>query len=154
VESIERQLFSNPWSREYYAAELSNHFSHFYVAEAVPESAGKCPAARGGAQEAPLVGYLLFWRLGAELELHKIAVGRAWQRQGHAARLLEFFIQAGRSWGSERAVLEVRESNVAAMRLYERYAFRPVARRSDYYTRPQEDALVYWLDFTGSVADL
>ena len=97
-----------------------------------------------------MVAYLLFWRLGEELELHKIAVDRPWQRQGHAARLLEFFLQAGRSWGSERAVLEVRESNVAAIRLYEKFAFRPVGRRSDYYTLPVEDARVYEFDFKGT----
>jgi ribosomal-protein-alanine N-acetyltransferase len=150
VERIERELFSNPWSREYYAAELGNRFSNFFVAEAVPGSTGEDLADGDGAQAAPLVGYLLFWRLGAELELHKIAVDGAWQRRGHAARLLEFFIATGRSWGSERAVLEVRESNIAAIRLYEKYAFRAAGRRSDYYTRPQEDALVYELLFSGS----
>ena len=133
VERIEREQFANPWTREYYAAELRNRLSHFYVVEA-----------------GPIVAYLLFWRLDGELELHKIAVGRPWQRQGHAARLLDFFLQAGRSWGSERAVLEVRESNLAAIRLYEKYAFRPVGRRSDYYTLPVEDALVYEFDFTGA----
>ena len=142
IERIEREQFSNPWTRDYYAAELSNSFSHFYVAEA-----GLAPAGEPGA--APVVAYLLFWRLGEELELHKIAVGRPWQRQGHAARLLEFFLQAGRSWGSERAVLEVRESNLAAIRLYEKYAFRQVGRRSDYYTLPVEDARVYEFDFRG-----
>ncbi len=135
VERIEREQFSNPWQREYYAAELKNSFSHFFVIEG------------GAGSEA--VGYMLFWRLGGELELHKIAVGRAWQRQGHAARLLECFMQAARDWGCERAVLEVRESNVAAIRLYEKFAFRLAGRRSAYYTRPDEDALIYEFDFRG-----
>jgi len=143
VERIEREQFSNPWTRDYYAAELDNGFSHFYVAEAGTERAG-------GPGAGPVVAYLLFWRLGEELELHKIAVDRPWQRQGHAARLLEFFLQAGRSWGSERAVLEVRESNLAAIRLYEKFAFRSVGRRSDYYTLPVEDARVYEFDFKGT----
>ena len=129
IDEIEREQFSNPWSVDYYAAELANRFSHFYVAE----DAGR---------QAP-VGFLLFWRLAGELELHKIAVAGAWQRQGHASRLLDFFLRCGRSWGSERAVLEVRAANEAAIRLYERFGFRPLGRRRDYYVKPVEDALVY-----------
>ncbi len=150
VERIEYEQFSNPWTREYYATELGNSFSHFYVAEASRGIEGAAPASGNEDMAGPTVAYLLFWRLGGELELHKIAVGRPWQRQGHAARLLEFFLQAGRSWGSERAVLEVRESNHAAIRLYEKFAFRPVGRRSDYYSLPMEDALVYEFDFKGT----
>jgi len=140
VERIEREQFSNPWTREYYAAELKNSFSHFYVAT--------------GGTGRELVGYMLFWRLGEELELHKIAVGSAWQRQGHGERLLEYFMQAGRSWGSERAVLEVRESNIGAIRLYEKFAFHLVGRRNDYYTQPQEDAMVFAFNFRGAGAGL
>jgi len=129
VERIERERFSNPWSREYFAAELANSLAHFYVIE----------EPRG----AKVAGYLLFWRLSAELELHRIAVASAWQQQGLASRLLDFFVQTARSWGSERAVLEVRASNGPAIRLYEKHAFRPAGRRRGYYERPEEDALVF-----------
>ncbi len=133
VERIEREQFSNPWSREYYAAELHNSLAHFFVIE---EPQGD-----------EVAGYLLFWRLSGELELHKITVAAAWQRQGLASRLLDFFIGTGRSWGSERAVLEVRASNGPAIRLYEKHAFRLVGKRSGYYERPVEDALVFELAF-------
>lgn len=133
VARIEREQFSNPWPMEYYAAELSNHLSNFFVAEESGSGA--------------LIGYLLFWRLDAELELHKIAVAAPWQRQGHASRLLEFFVRTGRSWNCERAVLEVRAHNAPAIRLYEKFFFRCVGRRREYYSRPLEDALVYELVF-------
>lgn len=129
LERIEKEQFSNPWSRDYFAAELTNRFSHFFVAVDPRQNA--------------VVGFMLFWKLDNELELHKIAVASAWQRQGHAARLLEFFMHSGRSWGSERAVLEVRAANSAALRLYEKYAFRQVGRRRDYYDKPVEDGLIY-----------
>jgi len=129
VTRIEREQFSNPWNREYFGAELANSISQFFVAEA-PEAG-------------VLIGYLLFWRLVDELELHKIAIAADWQRRGHASRLLDFFIRSGRSWGSRRALLEVRSSNIPAIRLYEKFAFRLVGRRRDYYNGPVEDALVY-----------
>lgn len=131
VERIEREQFPNPWNREYYAAELVNPISHFFVAELPPSGA--------------VAGFMLFWRLAGELELHKIAVESRWQRRGYASRLLEFFIRSGRSQGSERAVLEVRASNAPAIRLYEKYSFRLVGRKPGYYDKPAEDALLYEL---------
>lgn len=129
LERIENGQFSNPWSRDYFAAELTNHFSHIYVAVDPGRDA--------------VVGYLLFWKLDHELELHKIAVASTGQRRGHAARLLDFFLRTGRAWGCQRAVLEVRAANTPAIRLYEKFAFRQVGRRRGYYDKPVEDALVY-----------
>ncbi|HEX7502565.1 MAG TPA: ribosomal protein S18-alanine N-acetyltransferase [Acidobacteriota bacterium] len=133
LERIENEQFSNPWSRDYFAAELTNRFSHFFVAVDPGQDA--------------LVGFLLFWKLENELELHKIAVAGACQRRGHAAQLLDFFMRTGRSWGCQRAVLEVRAANTPAIRLYEKFAFRQVGRRRDYYDKPVEDALVYEFAF-------
>ena len=126
---IEKEQFSNPWSQEYFAAELVNHRAQLFVAV---EPLGD-----------ELVGFLLYWKLDGELELHKIAVAGAWQRRGHASRLLAHFLSSGRSGGCDRAVLEVRAANAAAIRLYEKYGFRQVGRRRDYYDKPMDDALIY-----------
>jgi [ribosomal protein S18]-alanine N-acetyltransferase len=133
VIAIEREQFSNPWSDEHFRAELVNSFAHFYVAENRDTSL--------------LTGFLIFWRLDSELELHKIAVAKACQRRGFASSLLDFFITIARSWHCQRALLEVRASNVAAIRLYEKFAFQRIGLRSDYYSRPNEDALVFQLVF-------
>jgi ribosomal-protein-alanine N-acetyltransferase len=55
--------------------------------------------------------------------------------------------------GLTRATLEVRRSNDAALRLYQRFGFAIEGIRPDYYTQPVEDALVLWnrkLDFLDS----
>lgn len=135
VVRIEREQFSHPWNGEYFAAELQNHRCHFWVAL----------ASRDETEPGSVVGYMVFWRIGPELELHKIAVATACQRQGHASCLLERFIQEARDMAGERAWLEVRASNVAAIRLYEKYGFRCAGRRPDYYAQPEEDALVFEL---------
>ena len=44
--------------------------------------------------------------------------------------------------GARHLTLEVRVSNSSAQGLYERFGFRPVGRRKNYY--PDEDALVMW----------
>lgn len=131
--AIEREQFSNPWSDEHFQAELVNSFSQFYVAVDQENSA--------------LAGFLIFWRLDAELELHKIAVVKDCQRRSYGSCLLDFFITTARSWHCQRALLEVRASNVAAIRLYEKFAFQHVGRRRDYYSLPAEDALVFQLIF-------
>jgi [ribosomal protein S18]-alanine N-acetyltransferase len=131
VLAIEREQFSNPWSAEHFGAELANSFSHFYVAED-PENPG-------------LAGFLIFWRLDSELELHKIAVNASCLRRGYGSRLLDFFVRTARSWHCRQALLEVRASNAAAIRLYEKFAFQSVGRRRDYYSQPVEDALVFCL---------
>lgn len=133
VLTIEQQQFSNSWSEKHFQAELANSFSHFYVA-ANPENA-------------TLAGFLIFWRLGDELELHKIAVAKGCQRRGYGSCLLDFFIASARSWHCHRALLEVRAGNVAAIQLYEKYAFQCIARRRDYYSLPVEDALILELVF-------
>jgi ribosomal-protein-alanine N-acetyltransferase len=133
VMAIESDQFSNPWPEEHFQAELANSFSQFYVAEDPENSA--------------LAGFLIFWRLGDELELHKIAVTKACQRRGLGSCLLDFFIVTARSWHCRRALLEVRASNVAAIRLYKKFAFQRVGRRRDYYSMPAEDALVFELIF-------
>jgi len=133
VLAIERDQFSNPWSADHFRAELTNAVAHFYVAEKTENSG--------------LAGFLVFWRLGSELELHKIAVGKDCQGRGYGSCLLDFFIRTACSWDCQRALLEVRAGNAAAIRLYEKFAFQPVGRRRDYYSQPIEDALVFCLIF-------
>jgi len=129
VLAIDREQFSHPWSADHFAAELENRVANFYVAESLDDP--------------PLAGFLIFWRLGDELELHKIAVAGARQRRGTGSCLLDFFFRKARAWRCRQALLEVRASNAAAIRLYEKFAFRCVGRRRGYYSRPLEDALVF-----------
>lgn len=45
--------------------------------------------------------------------------------------------------GAKRIFLEVRETNLPALRLYERLGFKPAGRRPGYYTNPPADALLF-----------
>jgi len=133
VMGIEREQFSNPWPAEHFRAELANSFSNFYVLE--------------GGNPPSLAGFLIFWRLDDELELHKIAVAKTCLRRGYGSCLMEFFLHRARSWHCRQAVLEVRAGNETAIGFYEKYAFQPIGRRRDYYSSPSEDALVFRLIF-------
>jgi ribosomal-protein-alanine N-acetyltransferase len=66
----------------------------------------------------------------------------ALRQRGFARRLLEHVLRDAAERGATRAFLEVRRSNVAAVRLYQNLGFSTQAVRSAYYTNPVEDALL------------
>ena len=57
-------------------------------------------------------------------------------------RLLLAFLDIANDQRAHEATLEVRLSNLAARRLYEKYGFRPVGLRPRYYSDDHEDALI------------
>jgi ribosomal-protein-alanine N-acetyltransferase len=130
VLSIEEASFTNPWTREMYLAELANTgVSFVYLAR----------DARGRA-----LGFCSFWRVLDELHINNLAVLPEHRRAGIGAALLTRVLAEGAALGAKRATLEVRRSNEAARRLYERFAFSVAGVRHGYYSHPVEDALVLW----------
>ena len=77
----------------------------------------------------------------AEWELENIAVDPALQCTGLGSHLLREFLDCVRGRGSA-VFLEVRESNRAARKLYEKLDFHEAGRRKAYYRDPQEDAVL------------
>lgn len=99
-----------------------------------------------------LAAYISFYHAGApaeasyapcgELEILNLAVDPDARRQGCGRRLLWLALQAGRKMGMQKAILEVREGNGAAIALYLGSGFVQVGRRRRYYADTGEDALV------------
>jgi ribosomal-protein-alanine acetyltransferase len=81
-----------------------------------------------------------------EAELENMAVGAEDRNRGVGAALMKEFLVWCVAGGSLRMHLEVRESNGAARRFYERHGFRESGRRKNYYKdggggKPGEDAV-------------
>lgn len=130
VVAIEQASFTNPWTREMYLAELENRGVSYCYLAADPN---------GNA-----VGFCSFWRVLDELHINNLAVQPSARRTGVATALLSHVLAEGVRLGAKRATLEVRRSNNAARRLYERFGFTIAGVRPGYYTKPAEDALVLW----------
>jgi ribosomal-protein-alanine N-acetyltransferase len=127
VIAIERRAFPTPWSLAMFVLELS-------------KPSGICLAA---VEDDSIIGYLVCSRYDTVWHLMNVAVEPKRQRQGIATSLLErLFEQADKP--SEQYTLEVRTSNDAAIRLYERFGFRAAGRRRAYYHDNREDALIMW----------
>ena len=125
VAAIERECFSEPWSER--ALELL----------LTPDAMGvvcMCDgeiAAYGGMLWAPDEG-----------QITNIAVRELYRKRGLGGAVLKALIVAAQKRSCEQISLEVRESNAAAIALYEKHGFVIAGRRKRFYKAPTEDGLV------------
>ncbi|HYL69435.1 MAG TPA: ribosomal protein S18-alanine N-acetyltransferase [Candidatus Limnocylindria bacterium] len=92
--------------------------------------------------EGKVAGFLVARRVAADFEILNFAVRPDARRHGIGAALLRAALDWGKTFQAEKAMLEVRASNDAALRFYERFGFQIAGRRTRYYTAPVEDALL------------
>jgi ribosomal-protein-alanine acetyltransferase len=92
-------------------------------------------------------GFVIAREVSAEWEIENIAIAGSARRRGLGTRLLGEFLDLAKAKGAVAVFLEVRESNQAARALYEKWAFLESGRRRRYYKDPEEDAILYRLDF-------
>lgn len=85
------------------------------------------------AGEGCLVGYAFFQLQFECAELLQIAVQPSYQKQGYAAQLIEFSVEQLSSQSITRIQLEVRDSNLAAIKLYQSLGFELDGIRKNYY---------------------
>jgi [ribosomal protein S18]-alanine N-acetyltransferase len=95
--------------------------------------------------ERGLCGFIIARIVADECELENIAVDPSEVRQGIGSLLLLELNRIARARGIHRIFLEVRESNSAACRLYEKWGFARDGERSAYYSDPVEKAILYSL---------
>jgi [ribosomal protein S18]-alanine N-acetyltransferase len=126
VVAIERRAFPTPWSLAMFVLELS-------------KASGVCLAS---VRTGTLLGYLVCSRYDTVWHVMNVAVDPVEQRGGVASELLEALIQ--RVGEDAEVTLEVRPSNLAAIRLYERFGFRSAGVRPRYYQDNGEDAMIMW----------
>ena len=92
-----------------------------------------------------LIGFALVSSVLDEAELYQIAILPKAQGRGVATDLLHELVNRLKGLGITRLMLEVRETNTAAVKLYTSFGFVLDGRRKGYYTLLQgrEDALLY-----------
>lgn len=92
-----------------------------------------------------VAGFLVARELVGETEVLNFAVRADVRRQGIGSTLVDAAVEWSRGLGAEKVLLEVRASNIAAIRFYEGHGFVEAGRRAKYYAAPVEDALVLGL---------
>ena len=133
VLEIEKLSFPNPWHESTFRGEIQN----------VPIS---FPLAIVHTTLHKVIGYIVFWLIGEEVQINNIAVHPDFRRLGIGEQVLRQVIEQVRWRGANFITLEVRPSNKGALVLYKKIGFRMLGVRKNYYTNPPEDAFVLGLN--------
>ncbi|NMM07658.1 ribosomal protein S18-alanine N-acetyltransferase [Polaromonas sp.] len=132
VARLERSAYDHPWSEVNFADSINAG----YRAQLL--TAGLAP-------DAVLLGYFVAMKGLDEVHLLNITVAPAHQRQGWACVMLDALALWSRGQGARWLWLEVRVGNTRAKSIYERYGFRQMGVRRNYYPATaagREDAIV------------
>lgn len=116
VIAIEQVAYSHPWTRGNFRDALASGYW------------AQCLRVHD-----ELLGHVVAMEGVEETHLLNITVAPARQGQGWAHMMLDALCLWSRRQGAQWLWLEVRESNQRALHVYERYGFRRVGLRKDYY---------------------
>ena len=129
VMELDREAFFDPWSLDTWQRELQNPIAIWIVEEV----------------DRTVVGYAGIWNVSGEAQIMRVAVRKALRNQGLGLMLTQELIQKAWEAGAEAVTLEVRESNIAAQKVYERCGFVSQGIRPGYYSDTGEGAVIMWL---------
>ncbi len=126
IERIEQACFSVPWTPAQLASQLDE--SRYVFLAAV--------------QDGRVLGYIGMLYVLDEGYISNVAVSPAFRRRGIADKLITELLRRANALSLSFVTLEVRESNIPAIALYENQGFERVGLRKDYYEKPRENALL------------
>lgn len=131
IMAIERLAYEFPWTE----GILRDCFRFGYVCKVYESRAG-------------ILGYGILSIGAGECHFLNICITPAQQQRGHGARLVKELLEIARQAHARSALLEVRASNIAAFRLYDKLGFNEIGVRKNYYPARsgREDALVLALE--------
>ena len=129
VLEIDQLSFPIPWSERTYRSELSDfRASNLHVAEMNLDGQKR------------IVGYIGYWFIMDEAHISTIAVHPEFRQMGIGELMLKTALDETLEKGKMVVTLEVRKSNDAAIRLYQKFGFKVIGKRARYYRDNSEDA--------------
>lgn len=126
VAALEQICFSCPWSENAIIHELTNQISIWLVA----------------VEQGKVIGYVGSQYGYGEADMMNLAVAPAYRRNGIGKALVAELVAQLQSMDIHSLTLEVRQSNLPAVMLYESMGFSQVGLRPNYYQKPKEAALI------------
>lgn len=127
IAEIERECFPEPWSENALREELTNNTSRFFTLK----------------NKGEVFGYIGANNIFGEVYITNVAVGGEYRKKGFGERLVRYLLTESIFENAEFVTLEVRCSNSAAIKLYEKCGFSLAGERKNFYSKPTENALLY-----------
>ena len=137
VLTIERQMYSYPWSEGIFKDCLKIGYSNWAFIK-----------------DGQFVGYVILSVAVGEAHILNICLDPAYQGKGLGRQFLKEVLIIAKKKNANSVLLEVRPSNKAAVQLYKTAGFKQIGKRKNYYQAAdgKEDALVLSLDLTSDSA--
>lgn len=131
---IEKECFgTEAWSEEMFKYACLGKFGGIIKAE----------------YDGKVCGFLVYIILGGdELNIDDIAVIPENRKKGIADKIVNYLFEKSKKSGIKKIMLEVRESNLPAINLYEKYHMKKDGIRKNYYREPTENAILMSADIT------
>lgn len=130
--AVERAVFSMPWKEEDFLEMIEADYAYYFV------------ACLGLPDDEKIVGIIGLRDISGEGEITNVAVLPEFRRNGIGKKLLRKAIEQAGNLGIKDITLEVRESNLPAISLYEQEEFCGEGIRPNFYEHPSEGALIMW----------
>jgi len=132
VTIIEAEAYGkHHWAKSSFYDEMSNNLARYYVAKT---STGE------------VVGYAGTWHIIDEGHITTFAVKKDYLRNHIGEAIMQKIIEDCYQNNIKYLTLEVRVSNIPAIKLYEKYGFQSLGTRKGYYQDNNEDALIMWTE--------
>ena len=132
ITKIEAEAYGkHHWAKSSFYDEMSNNLAKYYVAKT---SAGET------------VGYAGTWHIIDEGHITTFAVKKDYLRNHIGDAIMQKIIEDCYKDNIKYLTLEVRVSNIPAIKLYEKYGFQSLGTRKGYYQDNHEDALIMWTE--------
>lgn len=128
IAELAKEIFTMPWSIQAFAELVDDKNSLFMVAE----------------EDGHIIGGCGLTHIMEEGDIHNVMVAPAYRGRGIASMMMEKLLEEGRYQGILEFTLEVRVSNAAAIRVYEKLGFVSEGIRPRFYEKPVEDAIIMW----------
>jgi ribosomal-protein-alanine N-acetyltransferase len=126
IAALEEICFSTPWSENAILHEVTNPISYWLVA----------------VENGQVLGYVGSQYGYGEADMMNLAVVPDFRNRGIGQQLVMELISHLADLHVKSLTLEVRQSNAAAISLYEKMGFQQVGLRPNYYQKPKEAALI------------
>lgn len=130
IKDILSTEFDDFWTYSVFKSELENPNSKYFVAIRNDE----------------IVGFAGIWKAIDDMHITNIVTKISKRHLGIASMLLEKLIEVSKEENVNSLTLEVNENNTYAIKLYEKYNFKKIGLRKNYYAQ-NENAIIMTLVF-------